>query len=80
MPGGDFDRAVRLAAFDFLAAQTSIQGDVLPWKVLSLGFPFHGQRVPLLGPQGIFKPALLPDMPLSIACHRTAARRAAATV
>jgi putative restriction endonuclease len=40
---------------------------VLPWSVLSRGFEFDGQRVPLIGPQGIFKPAALPEMPLSIA-------------
>ncbi|MFN2432717.1 MAG: HNH endonuclease, partial [Gemmatimonadota bacterium] len=34
--------------------------------MLEQGFVFHGRRVPLLGPQGIFKPAVLPDMPLSI--------------
>jgi putative restriction endonuclease len=67
MPGDDFDRSVRLAAFDFLAARTSVQGDVLAWKVLSLGFAFRGQRVPLVGPQGIFKPAILAEIPLSIA-------------
>ena len=31
------------------------------------GFDVDGQRVPLIGPQGIFKPAVLPEMPLSVA-------------
>lgn len=35
--------------------------------MLSQGFEFDGVRVPLIGPQGIFKPAILPEMPLSIA-------------
>jgi putative restriction endonuclease len=34
--------------------------------VLAQGFEFGGIRVPLLGPQGIFKPAILTDAPLSI--------------
>ena len=62
-----FDRQVRLRAFDFLSEQTSLHGEVVPWSVLSLGFLFDGKRVPLIGPQGIFKPAILPEMPISIA-------------
>jgi putative restriction endonuclease len=56
---------VRLAAFAFLTEQTQLHGEVLPRDVLAAGFQFQGQRVPLMGPQGIFKPALL-DLPLSI--------------
>ncbi len=63
-----FDRAndarVRTAAFDWLSAQVTIHGDVLPRTLLAEGFQFMGQRVPMLGPQGIFKPAVL-DIPLS---------------
>ena len=62
-----FDRGVRLRAFEFLSEQTSLHGEVVPWSVLSLGFLFDGKRVPLIGPQGIFKPAILPEMPISIA-------------
>ena len=40
--------------------------DVLPRSILAQGFEFEGQRVPLVAPQGIFKPKLLPQMPLSI--------------
>ena len=64
------DRQVRLRAFAFLAEQTAIHGDVLPWRILLRGFDFEGQRVPLASQQGIFKPAVLPEVPLSI---RTAA-------
>ena len=38
----------------------------LPRSLLARGFVHRGQRVPLIGPQGIFKPAALRDMPLSI--------------
>lgn len=60
------DEQVRLAAFAFLEKQVRLHGDVLPREVLAAGFQFAGHRVPLLGPQGIFKPAILPEMPLSI--------------
>ncbi len=52
--------------FEFLAEQTAVHGEVLPWAVLSKELLIDGQRVPLIGPQGIFKPALLPDIPISI--------------
>lgn len=57
---------VRTAAFAFLDQQTMIHGEVLPRSVLETGFSFDGQRVPLVGPQGIFKPAVLSKIPLSI--------------
>lgn len=66
MPSGDLDTRVRLRAFDFLAEQVRIYGDVLPSKVLWKGFEFEGQEVKLKSIQGIFKPALLPEIPLSI--------------
>ena len=63
----DEDALVRSAAFAFLTEQTRTRGEVLPYRVLSDGFTWRGTRVPLLGPQGIFKPAVLRQMPLSIA-------------
>jgi len=63
----DLDARVRTAAFNFLDAKTRRAGsDVLPRALLAQGFQFDGRRVPILGPQGIFKPAILPSMPLSI--------------
>lgn len=62
----DIDAAVRAATFAFLEEQTTIHGEVLPRGLLAEGLQFEGRRVPLMGPQGIFKPAILPDMPLSI--------------
>lgn len=61
----DFDLKVRLTAFDWLAEQTRIHGDVLPRKLLATGYFFNNDRIPLLSPQGIFKPKNL-DLPLSI--------------
>jgi len=66
----DLDHRVRLAAFQWLRAQIDLHGDVLPHSILIEGFVFDGIRVPLLNPQGIFKPRVLADAPLSI---RTAA-------
>lgn len=62
----DLDLRVRLAAFDFLERQVETHGDVIDREVLAQGFEFDGQRVPLIGPQGIFKPAILPAMPLTM--------------
>jgi putative restriction endonuclease len=60
------DAGIRKAVFDWLTEQVDLHGDVLPREVLAQGFEFEGTRVPLLGPQGIFKPRVL-DIPLSIA-------------
>lgn len=56
---------MRLAAFGFLTDLVNLHGEVLPIAPLRQGFTLDGRRVPLLGPQGIFKPAVL-RTPLSI--------------
>lgn len=61
----DPDLRVRLAAFAFVDNLRGQGADLLPRSVLAAGFSFEGQRVPLLGPQGIFKPRLC-RLPLSI--------------
>jgi putative restriction endonuclease len=60
------DARVRAAAFAFLSEQTGLHGDELPWSLLLEGFQIEGIRVPLLSQQGIFKPAVLAEVPLSI--------------
>lgn len=64
----DLDARVRLAAFRFLDEQRQLASDegVLRRRILVEGFVHEGQRVPLMGPQGIFKPRVLRDIPLSI--------------
>jgi len=62
----DLDLRVRLAAFAFLGREAARNGGVFPAAVLREGFEFEGQHVRLTGPQGIFKPAILPDFPISI--------------
>jgi len=61
----DIDLQVRLAAFDWLTEQVNLHGDVLPKKLLDIGFEFQGQQIHLMAPQGIFKPKVL-DLPISI--------------
>lgn len=62
----NIDTQVRSATFEWLAAQTAVHGPVLPRHLLGAGFEFQGTRIPLVGPQGIFKPRVLPELPLSI--------------
>ena len=65
----DFDRNrdanLRQAAFRWLSQQLELQEEVLARKILAQGFEFSGQRIRLVGPQGIFKPAVM-QVPLSI--------------
>jgi len=54
-----------------------LHGDVFPQRVLREGFIFRDERVPLLSPQGIFKPAILPVYPLSFRTAPPSLRHAA---
>lgn len=60
------DARIRSAAFEWLSDQVARLGDVLPRSILTEGFILNGMRVPLMGPQGIFKPKVLQEVPLSI--------------
>jgi putative restriction endonuclease len=64
----DTDALVRFAAFRFLEEQSRLAGEdgALPRKLLEGGFTYEGDRVPLMGPQGIFKPRVLREIPISI--------------
>lgn len=66
MSDASLDWQVRLAAFEFLKREVALRGDVLSWELLLRGFDFNGRRVPLLSQQGIFKPAILDEIPISI--------------
>jgi putative restriction endonuclease len=59
------DLKVRVATFNWLQEQVEIHGDVLSRSLLQEGFQFQNQRVPLVSPQGIFKPQIM-DLPLTI--------------
>ncbi|MHB1527568.1 MAG: HNH endonuclease [Candidatus Dormibacteria bacterium] len=65
MAGDSTDSRIRSAAFEFLGRLTLRYGEVLPSTELRAGFVYEGRRVALMGPQGIFKPAVL-ELPLSI--------------
>lgn len=59
------DEQIRVAAFNWLRQQTDIHSDVLTRRLLSEGFLFEGEKIPLVSPQGIFKPRLM-EFPLTI--------------
>ena len=59
------DATIRTRAFSFLAEQTRVHRNGIPWSVLLEGFTFDGRRVPLVSQQGIFKPAAC-QLPLSM--------------
>src|SRR5579871_4162948 len=59
------DQHIRLAAFQWLREQMVVYREALPRELLETGFRFEGESVPLVSPQGIFKPRLL-ELPLSI--------------
>lgn len=61
----NYDARVRAATFDWLSRKVSMHGEVLSRDVLAAGFELDERRIPLVGPQGIFKPAVL-EVPLSI--------------
>jgi len=60
------ERRIRLAAFDWLAGQVDLHGDVLPRELLLQGFRYGDERVSLMSQQGIFKPRQFEVVPLSI--------------
>src|SRR6056297_1095813 len=56
----------RAAAFQWLQTHWEGTGETIPREALRHGFPFEGERVQLIGPQGIFKPRQTAHYPLSI--------------
>lgn len=60
------DHNLRLTAFNWLTEQVRLYGPILPRQLLQQGFEFHGTRIPLVSPQGIFKPKQLERIPLTI--------------
>ncbi len=59
------DQIHRQATFNWLRAQVDLLGDVLPRTLLTAGFEVAGERVHLMGPQGIFTPRMM-TWPISI--------------
>ena len=50
------EEKIRLAAFEWLKKQTTLYGDILQRDLLEKGFEYDGERITLVGPQGIWKP------------------------
>jgi len=59
------DSHIRLAAFDWLKDQSTFWGDTIPREVLRTKFNYKETQIPLVSPQGIFKPAVC-ELPLTI--------------
>ena len=63
----ELDSLVRSSAFAFLDTCLLHSADeTIAFEVLRQGFHFRGDPVHMLGAQGIFKPAILPEMPLTV--------------
>ena len=60
------EEKIRLAAFQWLKEQVALHGDIIPRTLLEQGFYYNGQRITLIGPQGIWKPKVFEKIPLSI--------------
>jgi putative restriction endonuclease len=61
---GTADASIRRTVFEWLTEQREERGEALP-RTLLVNFTLGGRRIPLLGPQGIWKPAAC-ALPLSI--------------
>jgi putative restriction endonuclease len=61
---GSRDIEIRRAVFDWLTEERQEHGEALSRASLE-SFSFGGRRIPLVGPQGIWKPAVC-ELPLSI--------------
>ncbi len=59
------NQEIRIAAFNWLSEKRTFYDDVFPREILERGIDYMGERIPLLGPQGIFKPRMM-ELPLSI--------------
>ncbi|MDQ7005815.1 MAG: HNH endonuclease [Acidobacteriota bacterium] len=66
MPPSTLDTQIRLAAFNWLARQNADPERLLSWQALRAGFEFGGRSIPLISQRGIWKPAIIPEVPLSI--------------
>ncbi|MGB5410301.1 MAG: hypothetical protein WBN09_02145 [Woeseiaceae bacterium] len=56
----------RSAAFEWLQKQGLRGDETISRELLARGFPYDGDFVKLVGPQGIFKPSKIQYFPLSI--------------
>ena len=59
------DVAIRQGAFDFLALHCRDPESTISWQLLTNGYSVDGDRVPLIGASGIWKPGVL-SLPISL--------------
>ncbi|MDC0743229.1 HNH endonuclease [Polyangium mundeleinium] len=62
----DDNLAIREAAIRHCRLLSLRWGEAVPYEELARGFPFRGQWIKLVGPQGVFKPKELTDGPLTL--------------
>lgn len=62
----DENFAIREAAIKHCRLLSLRWGEAVPYEELARGFPFRGQWIKLVGPQGVFKPKELTDGPLTL--------------
>ena len=62
----DLDAQIRMQTSRLLGELLQSYGKALPRELLAVGFEFDGKPVLLVEPQRIFKPAILPEIPISI--------------
>jgi len=58
--------SIRQQIFEWLQQKVLEYDDVLPYRKIKTGFVYKGNPVPLMGPQGIFKPKIIQYYPISI--------------
>lgn len=63
---GVIEQRIRAACFSWLREQAARFGGVLPRALLAAGFEYQGRRITLIGPTGIWKPAVFELIPISI--------------
>lgn len=58
--------SIRQQVFEWLQQKVIEYDDVLPYHEIKSGFVYNGNPIPLIGPQGIFKPRIIQYYPISI--------------
>ncbi len=59
------DEQIRLAAFEWIKSESDFNDGILDRDTLRRGFTYKNERIPLVSPQGIFKPKSM-NLPLTI--------------
>ncbi|MTI40613.1 HNH endonuclease [Fulvivirga lutimaris] len=60
------NHSIRLAVFKWLDQVAPANDYILDWQLLSKGFKFKNEVIPLIGAKGIWKPRVIQGIPISI--------------